>query len=314
MPLFCCKGEIKNQNDTSNSNIKWLAGKTNADFALVMNAYMNESNIIKPNAAIFTTDKELVDKYAEFFLAKQKWNHSCGYDYSILFGKNKTAIIDETSFNTECEVFSYKPKEALKTMNDIKDVLASNPTHYIYDIFLDKNKSARELISQGEDKNLNMFFIDDSLSRYPGFTIHYRHSTFIGQDSPNHHYNLAEDKNRDTTISHINKILSNEAVDSNLIYKSEIGFPSYGISKPNMTHLGSVSIRLKPNANFEMVMNEIESNGAKIMYIKKPTEYSIQVVDTCKTIKCIENKLSGVNVVKRVEEYNGNKSRIANNR
>lgn len=300
MLISCNQGPKQNQNSK-------LEDEVNPYRTLIMNAFMMSSNIKEPNAAILISDLNISNEISTLMLAERNIYHTCGYDYAFYFWDDDNSYIDETQINSECEAFGLKPKEAWQIVNKYKPILENSPSHYIFDIELDNSTSPTTAKRELENIRLETFFIDDTLNRYPGFFLGFRQNTFVGKESSNSKWKIAEEENKMRAIQKLNSLVNIAELKGKVIFKDEIQFNSMGVAGDEMTHSGGRMLRFEMKDNVNEIASLLKEQGAKVSNIKVDSTYHIQIVDTTNQLSIIKEKVQDLKFIRGVYKYDQNK-------
>ena len=278
-------------------------------YELIMNAFLFENKIFKPNAALLLSDKKEIKEDAKIFLAKTKIDFKCGYHYRFLFWTNKDSLLGVRLVNEECEIsgetFSYKPEEAcIKLANYIKK-LETAPTHYIYSLEIPVSMKPNEVREKLKDSKLNIFFIDDEKARFPSIEFMYRYVHPIRKNADwvkVINSKECEEAAREKIEEFVDKVKSRYLVVNEL----RISFMGNGKLVDSAYRNGYVNLMFEGGTDLSDVVKFLEQEGVKIKKQNNPSTYLVQVVDTSADIKYIEDKLKKYEFIKEITEYKKN--------
>jgi hypothetical protein len=258
-------------------------------YVIVKSAFMNPSNILKKNAALFITNKEELDNDQQLFLAERRYSHLCGYDYDIQFWINPDSLLKETAINSRCDIYTYQPAKAHDQVAYYVHKLETAPTHFIYNLKLSVENEPEEVKNVFKNSGLNLFFIDGASKRLPSLYLYYDYSENVIQDS---------------LIEHSTRKIQNiiEKINSNfkLLNQSAIFFDHFNTNYVG----GGLNLEFAKGSDLEKVAKIINNEkGAKAIEIKKPISYYVQLIDTSSNIENIKLKLKGYKIIKGISEY-----------
>lgn len=288
-----------------NSDLLAKPGKTgDIEFVLIKSAFgFNQINILKSNAILLITDKNEIKIDQELFLAEKRIGHLCGYDYEIQFWKSSDSLSNSIFLNQECEQFSYKPQITWKKFDNYKRLLATKPTHYLYNLKIPVGTETEELKSKLKNSELLILYNNDPTKRYPSIYFSHRQNKFVGKDASDTKWEKAEKENERDSRLKINSIIAKIRSKAKIINQTEIFYNSSGRALDEMTHNGCVTISIRSAKDINLVTSILKQEGAKVENIINSEDYFVQLIDTSANILNVKMRLHKYKFIKEVTEY-----------
>ena len=279
-----------------------LFGIGQSKYILIKDAEMMRSGILKPNAAILITDKQLIKNDEALFLGNYSNQHACGYHYTIQFWKTSDKLIEEFPFNQECEEFVKNNNAIQSKMREYIKILETKPTHYIYNLKVPVTIEPDKVIQALNNSNLTIFFITGKTEYLSFLTFTYLQTSKLKEMDDKSKWDGEEKANEKLATDKINLIVSNIKKITQVIEKSKISFPmsSFGMT---IDHKAQITLKFKNNTDLTKVKEVITSNGGKVETENKPDYYYIQLVDQMDNLKNIIIKLKKFDFINDVYEY-----------
>jgi len=273
------------------------------DYVIVKSAFMNQTNILKPNAALLITEKQEINNFQELFLAKRSITHLCGYDYSIQFWNSTDSLSHEVSLNEKCDVFDYKPQETHKKIEELIRKLETSPTHFIYNLEIPVFSAPESVKAEFINSDMKLCFIEKPSNRFPSIVFSYRSNSFVGKNSIEKKWKEAEKENKKLSEIKIKSIIDIIAESSTIIEKSDIFYNSFGRSGDSITHNGNVELKFKLGTDLTQIINLLKKQGAIVLTSNNPKYYSIQLIDAQSNIDSVKLKVEKYKIIHNVTEY-----------
>lgn len=281
------------------------------EFILIKSAFgFDSTGIYKPNAALLLTDKNEIIENQKIFLSERIVAMSLnGCDYVIQFWENGDCMTNEVGIDEGITTFNYKPEIAQQRLSDYISKLEFKPTHYIYNLTVTADKKPVDVKHILEGAGCRIFFVDDTLSRYPEFGFSFTHDIII-PDEASVIESESVSKDNDLIIKHkIHQIVSRIGTVCKIIHKSDIIFSrggKYENSKDSKTHVYAenyIFLSLEQGIDTLKVLKIIKNEGATSFGFHVPKDYNIQLVDTTSDIKLIKLKLKDYKIIRNISEY-----------
>lgn len=133
-------------------------------YFIIKNAFFNNIEIKKTNAAILITDKkEIEENESLFFNNPQPVAHGCGFDYDIQFWEQPYSCLEDISYNIRCEKYCFDNDIIRNKMLEYARQLVQNPTHYIYSLKIRDKYTPVIILNTIKDREILIFFMDERL-------------------------------------------------------------------------------------------------------------------------------------------------------
>ena len=259
-------------------------------YVIVKSAFTLPSAILKPNAALLIDNEKKVSESEKLFLGNKRYLHACGYHYEIQFWSSHKNLIDIFPYNQECEEFYRNNKKIHAFMAKHIKILETNPTHYIYNLQIPISYQPSEVFHVLNKNGIQIFFMDDTLKRYPALTFSYFHKISISQANSSQKWDEQINNNKQLIIKRIKLIIDSIKMISPVIKQSDISFPFMGFGNGEINVQGQVDLKFYTDAYFSEVKAIIERNKGTIKREKIPKYYYIQAIDTSCNIDFIRLK------------------------
>jgi len=303
--LFSCKQKaaevlITTQKIPSAEGIK---------YEIFMNAFFNPNNILKPNAALLISNKDIIKNDVELFLSQTKYVFLCGYDYRFFYFTDSDSLFEMRSVNSECEVFDYQPEKANAKLMFYIRKLEKAPTHYIYDIKIPVSMKVSSIKTVLKKRGFYPFFADPEgeLNRYPRLNFSCYTSTPIKEDSDEKTLSRVENFNRIKSLMKFKYIIKKIKKIYSIVYQSDVFFNVYGPTKSEYHHQGYVNLYFKVGTKLDDIKSFLKKEGVDNIFIDEKDFYCIQIADTSSSTENVKRRLARCKFIKQVSDYTGKK-------
>ncbi len=281
--------------------IPFETGKTK--YIVVKNAFMNPSNIYKPNAALLINDEKEIVVNESLFLDNKTHKHACGYHYFIQFWASLDNQIGEIPFNKECEEFVRSDSKVQSRMKNYINQLETKPTHYIYNLQIPVTIEPKDLLKSFDTSGLYLFFMDGTSNYYATLGLTFSQVTPIKNLEDRSKWEQEEEDNAKNAMKKINTIVESISKVAMIVEQTGIRFPSRSFGGGTIVHKGAISLKFPNGTDLKEVKEIIERNNGKIVNINNPKYYYIQLVDTSDKLETIREKLKNYKQVTAIYEY-----------
>ena len=260
-------------------------------------------NILKPNAALLIEDKTEIDNAQEFFLSERSAYYKCGYHYAVLFCFNTDSLYRKISLNKKCEDFAYQAEKSQKLLNHYAKQLETKPSHYIYNIEISVSIVPKDVKKEFRDNGLIVFSFENDLKRFPTLTFLLRNNKYVGENSSDNEWKIAEQENKNDTEKVIIEILNKIKSVSKVINISEIDYYCYGRVGDEIKHKGTVELFFENEKELNLATEILRQTTAEIKKVTIPETYTLQLIDIADNIENIKQKLEQYKFIKNISEY-----------
>jgi hypothetical protein len=266
-------------------------------------ANLKIKKVLKPNAALLIENKYEIDDAQVFFLSERDVYHSCGYHYEVLFWSDVDSLYSTICLSKECESFTYKPIESQKQLDHYAKLLETNPSHYIYNIEIPVAFMPEYIKKKLRDNGLIVFAFEHDSKRFPRLTFSYRNYRYVGKNSSNEQWEIAEQKNKAESKKLIMEIVYKIRTISKVKNIPEIDYYSYGQVGDDMAHRGTVELIFEDEEDLNLAMGILRQTKAEIDRTTVPETYTLQLIDTTDDIENIKCKLRQYKFIENVSKY-----------
>lgn len=272
-------------------------------FIIVKNAFFNQTNIYKPNAALLITDSAEIAQNELFFLQNQSNGHTCGYHYNIQFWEDAETLIGDIPFNQECEVFMRNNEAIQSSMMAYIHQLENQPTHYIYNLKIPVKIEPKTLTSSLESSNLHFFYLDGLSNHHTTLTFRFSQITPIQEKEDRSKWDKEIDNNRLKAISKIKAIIDSIAHIEKVIEQTAIFFPSQSFGGGKIQHEGEVTLKFKNGIDLTDVKEIISNSNGNVIDTFTPEYYFIQLLHPSGNLETIQKKIKNYQNIEAVYVY-----------
>lgn len=281
-----------------------IPGKINkVEFVLVRNAFYNEVDIYKPNAALLITDTEEINLDQKLFLADHEIQHYCGYHYEIQFWYNRDSLLNSKFVNIECESFEYKTFQAWSLVEKYSHLLKKHPTHFIYELKLSVLTDPSFLLNVLRNNDLFVLKTEDEWNRYPSIEFSVTRKYSISEKLSEKDLDDVKKINENQIKIKINQITNQIKLTRNILKESTIEFQSLSSSNKEIVNVGFITLTLDHNQNLDNLKSILNKSEATINYVDIPQYYCAQILDTTSNINVLRMKLRKYKEILSVSEY-----------
>ena len=261
-------------------------------------------NIIEPNAALLVVDKNEIGNAQQFFLSERRNYYLCGYDYEALFWFNSDSLYNTVCLNSECEDFAYRPMKSQELLNRYVKLLETNPSHYIYDMEIPVSFDLKYIKKELRDNGLIVFSFANESERFPSLTFSYKNFRYVGKNSSDKEWKIAEQENKNESQRLIMEIIDKIKDVSKVINTPTITYPyPYGHANDNIYHKVIVRLFFENENALNLAENILHQTEAEINEITVPDTYTLQLIDTTNDIEIIKQKLQQYKYITKVSKY-----------
>lgn len=218
--------------------------------------------------------------------------YKSGLDYQIHFFDKKNKHLYTRTINSETDIYSKNNDEIKSVINHYINILQQTPTHYIYNLKVDKKFRSDSIIGIIKKDGLDPFLLSETNEQYPQLKLTYC--------EPYKNENLINPENRFKVIVKNIKWQTNP-IDTSFISRTTTERTKYVDFETNKI---SRLFYFPTNTKIDSIIKQIHDMKIKYFFAESCSQYYFVQVLSKESLKEITTKLMKYSFIENVSEAN----------